>query len=142
MDSLSCSRVRNGFHPEPGQNKHENAFGGEGWHFSASRRKWKMDRNIPPLEVDDLNRDVLKALLCCAAFLLLAACAGPMQLREAQARAQDRLAEYCAGRCGGLRLTHSQKIKDRWLIDFDAPAQKYTVMVDDGGNTELTVWDK
>jgi hypothetical protein len=65
-----------------------------------------------------------------------------MGLREAQARAQNRMDQYCAGRCGALRLTHSQKIGERWLIDFDAPARKYTVTVDDGGDTQLSIWDK
>jgi hypothetical protein len=65
-----------------------------------------------------------------------------MGLREAQARAQERVARYCAGRCGGLRLIHSQKIKDRWMIDFDSTARKYTVVIDDGGNSQLSVWDK
>jgi hypothetical protein len=33
-------------------------------------------------------------------------------------------------------------MKDRWLVDFDAPRHKLSVLVDDGGNTEVTVWNK
>ena len=65
-----------------------------------------------------------------------------MAAREAQTRAQARMTRYCAGHCGALQLVHAQKIKDRWLIDFDGPGRKYTVMVDDGGNTQISVWDK
>ena len=80
---------------------------------------------------------VLLALACA-----LAACAGPMTLREAKERAQDRMTRYCDGKCAALQLTGTQKIKDRWLVDFDTAARKYTIMVDEGGNTQLSIWDK
>lgn len=72
----------------------------------------------------------------------LGACAGPMAAREARERAQDRMTRYCQGRCGALQLTRAQKIKDRWLIDFDSPAHRFTVTVDNGGNAKVDVWDK
>jgi hypothetical protein len=78
-------------------------------------------------------------------FLALAvsACAGPMAQREAEHDASAEMSRYCRmGGCGKLRLVHVQKIKDRWLVDFDAPARKYTVLVKDDGNTELSIWDK
>ena len=72
----------------------------------------------------------------------LSACVGPMAAREAQDLAQDRMARYCQNRCGTLHLTRAQKIKDRWLVDFDSPARRFTVTVDNGGNTKVDVWDK
>ena len=44
--------------------------------------------------------------------------------------------------CGATKLVAAQKIKDRWLVDFDAPAGRYTVAVDADGETEVSVWDK
>ena len=69
-------------------------------------------------------------------------CAAPMSTREAQGIARERLVKYCSGRCGTLALAHTQKIKNRWLVDFDAPRQKFTVIVEDDGNAKVTVWDK
>jgi hypothetical protein len=65
-----------------------------------------------------------------------------MTVGEAQQRAQDRMASYCHGRCGALTLAHTQKFKDRWLVDFDAPAHTFTVIVENGGATRVNVWDK
>lgn len=101
-------------------------------------------QTVDPNELISGLRQVLRwragiVLLCVAG---LGACAGPMALREAQTRAQERMTRFCAGGCGALHLIHSQKIKDRWLIDFDSPARRYTVLVDDGGNTQISIWDK
>jgi hypothetical protein len=81
------------------------------------------------------------------AFILLSGialmgCFAPMTTREAQDIAQERLAKYCNSRCGGLTLGHTQKIKSRWLVDFEAPRQKFTVIVEDDGNSRVTTWDK
>lgn len=76
-------------------------------------------------------------------LLLLAGCAGPMGSREAEARATRSLRDFCAdAKCGSPRLVKAQKIKDRWLVDFETPAGLYTVAVDSGGDTNVTVWDK
>jgi hypothetical protein len=80
--------------------------------------------------------------LITVAALLLSGCISPMTTREAQTLAHERLVKYCAGRCGALTLAHTQKIKSRWLVDFEAPRQKFTVIVEDDGNSRVTVWDK
>jgi hypothetical protein len=72
----------------------------------------------------------------------LAGCIGPMTTQEAQDIAHARLAKYCNGRCGAITLAHTQKIKDRWLVDFEAPRQKFTVIVENDGNAKVTTWDK
>jgi hypothetical protein len=66
----------------------------------------------------------------------------PVELREARDIAGARMTKYCAGNCGALHFTHAQKIKDRWLIDYDGPSRKYTVIVEGDGNSQITVWDK
>jgi len=35
-----------------------------------------------------------------------------------------------------------QKIKDRWLVDFEAPREKFTVIVENDGNSKVTIWSK
>jgi hypothetical protein len=72
----------------------------------------------------------------------LAGCIAPMTTQEAQDIAHTRLTKYCNSRCGALTLAHTQKIKDRWLVDFEAPRQKFTVIVEDDGNARVTAWDK
>ena len=71
-----------------------------------------------------------------------AGCVAPMTTREAQGVARERLVKYCSGRCGAVTLAHTQKIKNRWLVDFEAPRQKFTVIVENDGNSKVTVWDK
>jgi hypothetical protein len=73
---------------------------------------------------------------------LLSGCVAPMTAREAQGIASTRLTKYCNGRCGAFALARTQKIKNRWLVDFEAPRQKFTVIVEDDGNSKVTVWDK
>jgi len=65
-----------------------------------------------------------------------------MTTREAQDIARERIVKYCSGRCGALTLAHTQKIKSRWLVDYEAPRQKFTVIVEDDGNSRVTVWNK
>ena len=66
-----------------------------------------------------------------------------MGQREAQSRAAQGLREFCRAQpCGATKLVSTQKLKDRWLLDYDAPASKYAVIVDAGGNTQVNVWDK
>ena len=74
--------------------------------------------------------------------ILLSGCVTPMTTREAQDIAREQIAKYCSGRCGALTLAHTQKIKSRWLVDYEAPRQKFTVIVEDDGNSRLTVWNK
>ena len=74
--------------------------------------------------------------------VLLCGCITPMTTREAQDIARQRIVKYCSGRCGTLTLGHTQKIKSRWLVDYEAPRQTFTVIVEDDGNSKLTVWNK
>ncbi len=76
------------------------------------------------------------------ALVALAGCIGPMTTREAQDIAHARLTKYCNGRCGALTLAHTQQLKNRWLVDFEAPRQKFTVIVENDGNAKVTTWDK
>lgn len=79
-------------------------------------------------------------------FLLLAlcGCAGAMSQREAVQTATASLRKYCRGgaACSNLRVLQTQKIKDRWLIEFDAAAKTFGVAVQPDGNTDISVWDK
>jgi hypothetical protein len=76
-------------------------------------------------------------------ILLLAGCAGPMGQREAENRASRSLAEFCRqSPCGPAHLVKAQKIKNRWLVDFETASGIYTVAVNSGGNTDVSVWDK
>ena len=80
-------------------------------------------------------------LLVCGVWL--AGCASPMNQREAEVRANNSLNNFCRqAACGRAKLIKAQKIKTRWLVDFETPAGLYTVMVDQGGNTQVSVWDK
>jgi hypothetical protein len=73
---------------------------------------------------------------------LLAGCLAPMSAREARDIAHTRLDKYCRGTCGVLAWNNTQKIKKRWLVDFEDQRQKFTVIVEDDGNSSVTVWDK
>jgi hypothetical protein len=72
----------------------------------------------------------------------LGGCFAPMTTREAQQIAGDHLARYCHGQCGAVKLAGTQRIRNRWLVDFDAPAHKFTVIVENDGNAKVTTWDK
>ena len=65
-----------------------------------------------------------------------------MTAREARDIAHTRLDKYCHGTCGPLTWSNTQKIKKRWLVDFDGQRQKFTVTVENDGNSKVTVWDK
>ena len=65
-----------------------------------------------------------------------------MSRREAESYASRRMARYCGTACGNYHITGAQRMKDRWLVDFDSARRKLAVLVDNGGNTEVTVWDK
>jgi len=75
-------------------------------------------------------------------LIALGGCFAPMTTREAQDIANTRLTRYCNSRCGALTLGRTQRIKDRWLVDFEAPRQKFTVIVENDGNSKITTWDK
>ena len=76
-------------------------------------------------------------------LFVLAGCAGPMGQREAELRAGRSLKSFCQQTpCGTPRLLKAQKIRDRWLVDFETPGGLYTVAVNRSGNTDVSVWDK
>ena len=66
----------------------------------------------------------------------------PMSAREARDIAHTRLDKYCRGACGKLAWSNTQKIRKRWLVDFEGQRQKFTVIVENDGNSSVTVWDK
>jgi hypothetical protein len=74
--------------------------------------------------------------------IALSGCIAPITAREARDIAHERLNKYCGGRCGQLAWSNTQKVKKRWLVDFDSKGQKYTVIVENDGNSRVTVWDK
>lgn len=65
-----------------------------------------------------------------------------MTTREAQDIANTRLTKFCRGNCGKVQMAKTQRIKDRWLVDFDAPKHKFTVTVENNGNSKVDVWNK
>ena len=65
-----------------------------------------------------------------------------MSAREAQSIASARLTRYCGGKCGAVTLGRTQRIKSRYLVDFEAPRQRFTVIVENDGNAKVTAWDK
>jgi hypothetical protein len=81
-------------------------------------------------------------LVAALSTILAGGCIAPMTTGEAQTIAHTRLARYCGSRCGAFTLGHTQKIKDRWLVDFETPRQRFTVIVEDDGNSKVTAWDK
>ncbi len=77
-----------------------------------------------------------------AASLAVMGCIAPMTEREAQRTANVRLTKYCNKRCGALTMARTQQFKDRWLVDFEDPSHKFTVTVENDGNTKVTTWNK
>ncbi len=66
-----------------------------------------------------------------------------MGQREAVTRANRSLTSFCAKTaCGQARRVKAQQLKDQWLVDYESQTRLYTVMVDRGGNTQVSVWDK
>lgn len=74
--------------------------------------------------------------------MALAGCIAPMSAREARDVAHTRLEKYCKGSCGTLAWSNTQKLNKRWLVDFDGRRQKFTVIVEEDGNSNVTVWAK
>jgi hypothetical protein len=85
---------------------------------------------------------LLRGAFIAVTATLLCGCISPMTTREAQTLARERVVKYCEGHCGALQLARTQKIKSRWLVDIEAPRQKFTVIVEDDGNSKVTVWNK
>ncbi|MEY4707895.1 MAG: hypothetical protein RJB58_1618 [Pseudomonadota bacterium] len=75
-------------------------------------------------------------------IVALGGCFAPMTTREAQTIAGQRMTKYCNARCGAFTLSKTQKINDRWLVDFDAPRHKFTVTVEGNGSTSVDIWNK
>jgi hypothetical protein len=66
-----------------------------------------------------------------------------MGQREAVTRANRSLASFCRqAACDQPKLRKAQKLKDRWLVDYESQTRLYTVMVDNGGNSQVSLWDK
>ena len=74
----------------------------------------------------------------------LAGCAGTMSQADAVRVAGRSLTKFCRTRsdCRPVRFAHAQKIKDRWLIEYDSPLNVFGVAVEEDGNTDVSVWDK
>ena len=89
-----------------------------------------------------MTRPVRGAFTLLSLAALLGGCVAPMTTREAQQIASTRLNKYCRGHCGAVTMARTQKIKDRWLVDFEAPQEKFTVIVETDGNSKVTAWDK
>jgi hypothetical protein len=83
-----------------------------------------------------------RGLMILVSGLLLAGCIAPMSAHEARDIAHARLDKYCQGRCGTFAWSNTQKIKKRWLVDFEGRSQRFTVIVENDGNSSVTVWDK
>ena len=77
-------------------------------------------------------------------LIALAGCAGPMNQAEAVRVAGRSLTKFCRDRsdCRPVRFAHAQKLKDRWLIEYDSPANVFGVAVEEDGDTDVSVWDK
>jgi hypothetical protein len=88
------------------------------------------------------GRRIVPSIAALTVTLLLAACVGPLTRSEAEGIAMRRMARFCAQACGAYHITGAQQMRDRWLVDFETPRHKLGVLVDDGGTTQVTVWDK
>ena len=87
-------------------------------------------------------RGAASIILTVSLVTVLGGCFAPMTTREAQAIAGQRMTKYCNARCGAFTLSKTQKIKDRWLVDFEAPRHKFTVTVEGNGNASVDIWNK
>ena len=87
-------------------------------------------------------RPASRGAICILAIALVGGCFAPMTGREAQTIAGERMAKNCGKRCGAYTFTKSQKINERWLVDYDAPRHKFTVTVERNGGTSVDVWNK
>jgi len=74
---------------------------------------------------------------------MLSGCAAPMNQREAEVWALRGLGHFCREHpCAQVRLMGAERVGTRWLVDYESAASRYTVAVDDGGNAEVSIWDK
>ena len=83
-----------------------------------------------------------RASIIILSTLFAGGCFARMTTREAQTIANQQLTKFCNARCGAVKMASTQKIKNRWLVDFDAPRQKFTVTVENDGNAHVDVWNK
>jgi hypothetical protein len=83
-----------------------------------------------------------RAALAAACAGLLAGCMAPLSAVEARDIATVRMTKYCNGHCDAYGWSDTQRIKDRWLVNFESPAHKFTVIVERNGNAKVTTWDK
>ena len=75
--------------------------------------------------------------------MALAGCVAPMTAARGPRYRPDAAATNTArADCGPFAWSNTQKIKNRWLVDFEAPRQKFTVIVENDGNSSVTVWEK
>ena len=88
------------------------------------------------------SRGAIAIILIGSLAALLGGCFAPMTTREAQTSAGQRMTKYCNGRCGAVTLSKTQRINNRWLVDFDAPRHKFTVTVEPNGNASVDIWNK
>jgi hypothetical protein len=87
-------------------------------------------------------RFAVRGAVSIALLTALGGCFAPMTTREAQGIANERLTRYCKNRCGAVTLAATQRINDRWLVEFDAPRHKFTVTVEADGNARVDTWNK
>jgi len=88
------------------------------------------------------GRGAIRITVGISSALALGGCFAPMTTREAQTIASQRMTKYCNARCGAFTLAKTQKIKNRWLVDFEAPRHKFTVTVESNGNASVDIWNK
>ena len=58
------------------------------------------------------------------------------------ARADNQADLICFGRPFIANPDLVERLKNNWLVDYETQAGLYAVMVDNGGNTQVSVWDK
>jgi hypothetical protein len=77
-------------------------------------------------------------------FAILAGCTPVLTQRQALNYATARLNRFCteSGPCEPRQISGAQRLKQGWLIDFDAASARYGVMVHDNRVTEVSVWKK
>ena len=90
-----------------------------------------------------MNRPVVGGILLLSVFAL-AGCLAPLTQRQAQGYAQLSLRRYCLETrpCAPARFVKAQHLKTGWLLDYESETAKYGIMVQESGNTRVTVWAK
>ena len=111
--------------------------------FSGARGRTKNCGTTLPLATTLFLAALYRVTALALCLTALAGCIAPLGQREAEARAGRSLRSFCQDKtCGPAHLLKAQKIKTRWLVDFETPNGLYTVAVDQDGNTDVSVWDK